>query len=402
MWFLFVAAGLVLVVLCGLYARRRIAGALTELGVRGRRVRIVRWILAWLLFAYPLLVIGAIVLSRLLGAQTLPRFDGYLASMMLGVPFVLSVLVVLQAVPWLVALDVASLVVRRRRGAATASRMRALGVLVAIGSFGLYTPLRILAERGDVRVRHHELAAATATAASTPFRIAFLADVQQDVHTDATRARELYALVNATHPDVVLSGGDWINTGPDYIASAAAAAGTLHSRLGTFSVLGDHEHFAYVDRDRSVREVEQAMRGQGVTMVSDEVRWFEHDGKRIAVLFINHNYIHRAAPATIVRLLASMTGADYSIAVTHQLDGGLAALLEDKVDLVLAGHTHGGQVNPVVGLTHVSLARLETRFVDGRYSLGKTTVIVTAGIGTSIVPIRYASPGSMEVVELRL
>jgi predicted MPP superfamily phosphohydrolase len=402
MWFLLVAAGLVLVILCGLYARRRIAGALTELGVRGRRVRIVRWIIVWLLFAYPLLVIGAIVVSRALGAQTLPRFDGYRASMLLGVPFILAVLVVLQAVPWLVALDVVYLVVRRRRGAATASRLRALGVLVTIGSFGLYTPLRILAERGDVRVRHHELTAATATAASTPFRIAFLADVQQDVHTDATRARELYAVVNATHPDVVLSGGDWINTGPDHIASAAAAAGTLHGRLGTFSVRGDHEHFAYVDRDRSVREVEEAMRDQGVTMLGDEVRWFEHDGKRIAVLFINHNYLHRADPATIATLLASMAGADYSIAVTHQLDRALARLLENKVDLVLAAHTHGGQINPVVGLTHVSLARRETRFFDGRYALGRTTVIVTAGIGTSIVPIRYASPGSMEVVELRL
>jgi len=45
---------------------------------------------------------------------------------------------------------------------------------------------------------------------------------------------------------------------------------------------------------------------------------------------------------------------------------------------------------------------LETRFVDGRYALGSTTVIVTAGVGYSIVPLRYASPGSIEVIDLRL
>ena len=82
--------------------------------------------------------------------------------------------------------------------------------------------------------------------------------------------------------------------------------------------------------------------------------------------------------------------------------GRLAGLLRDKVDLVLAGHTHGGQVNPVVGVTHVKLARLETALVDGRYQLGTTTVIVTAGVGYSIVPVRYAAPGSIELIELRL
>lgn len=48
----------------------------------------------------------------------------------------------------------------------------------------------------------------------------------------------------------------------------------------------------------------------------------------------------------------------------------------------------------------VALARVETPFVNGRYELGTTTVIVTAGIGYSIVPLRYASPSSVELVDL--
>src|SRR5690606_38294576 len=122
-------------------------------------------------------------------------------------------------------------------------------------------------------------------------------------------------------------------------------AGELASRLGTFSVRGDHEHFAYVDRERSVAEVEQALRRHGVAMLNNEVRWFEHHGKRIAVVFLNYNYIYRTDPAVIASLVASVAGADYRIAVTHQLDAKVAALLEGKVDLVLGAHTHGGQVN---------------------------------------------------------
>ena len=86
--------------------------------------------------------------------------------------------------------------------------------------------------------------------------------------------------------------------------------------------------------------------------------------------------------------------------VTHQLDADVAALARDRIDLVLAAHTHGGQVNPVLGLWHAPLARIETPYVDGRYQLGATTIIVTAGVGYSIVPFRYASVGSVEIIDL--
>ncbi len=403
MWFLYVGVGLALLIASGIYTRRRIAGALAHFGVRDRRIRIVRWAIAWLLFGFPILVIVSIVTSLLLGRATLPRFDGVLTAWLLAFPFAWSMLVVFQSVLWLIAIDLAYLVARRGRGVAAAPRIRAVGVLAVVGVFAVYTPARIFAERGALRVRHHQVGGpAKATPTPAPFRIAFIADVQQDVHTNADRAREIYALVNASQPDVVLSGGDWINTGPDHIASAAAAAAARKSRRGPFSVRGDHEHFAYVDRERSVAEVEQAMRSHGIAMLNNEVRWFEHHGKRIAVVFLNYNYIYRSDPATISSLVAGVAGADYKIAVTHQLDATVAALLAGKVDLVLGAHTHGGQVNPVIGLAHIKLARLETDFIDGRYELGATTIIITAGVGYSIVPFRYAAPGSIELIELTL
>lgn len=397
MWFIFLVLGLIVLVISGLYARAKLAAALSQVGAGAGAVRIVRWISAWLLFAYPLLVLAAVLASSLLGMTTAPRLDGQIASLVLGLPFIWSLLVALQSLPWLLASDLVSLILRRRRGAATAARVRALAVFAILGGFAIYTPARILIERGELHLRDHRVGTATSGA---PLRIAFLADVQQDVHTDGDRAREIYALVNARHPDLVLSGGDWINTGPDYIESAAAAAGTLHSRLGTFSVRGDHEHFAYRDRERSAGEITAAMARHGVAVIDNEVRWFAHDGKRIAVLFLNYNYIHRTPPAAVATLVASMAKADYTIVVTHQFDAALAQVLKDKVDLVLAGHTHGGQVNPVVGVVHATLARIETPYVNGRYQLGRTTVIVTAGVGYSIVPIRYAAPSTIELIEL--
>lgn len=400
MWFIYVAAGLALLIASGIYARRRIATSLAYFGVRERIIRIVRWTIIWLLFGFPVLMILSVTISLAVGRASFPRFDGMLGTWLLGVPFLWAVLVIMQSVLWLIAIDIAHAVVRRRRGEAAATRMRAIAVLVVIGVFAIYTPARVIAERNDLRVRSHAVGVAAPTAA--PFRIAFVADVQQDDHLDAERAHEVYTLINESKPDIVLSGGDWINAGPDHIDAAAASAAILSSRLGTFSVRGDHEHFAYLDRERSVGEVEAALRRHRIQMLNNEVRWFEHNGKRIAVAFLNYNYIFRSADIAIDNLLASLAGADYTILVTHQLDRRLASRLENKVDLVLAAHTHGGQINPVVGVVHVSLARLETRYIDGRYQLSKTTIIVTAGVGYSLVPIRYASPGSVELIELGL
>jgi predicted MPP superfamily phosphohydrolase len=206
--------------------------------------------------------------------------------------------------------------------------------------------------------------------------------------------------VSAEQPDIVLAGGDWINIGPDHIAAAARSAGLARSRLGTFSVRGDHEHFAYIDRERSVAAVTDALRGQGVAMLHNQVRRFDHHGRTIAVIFLTYSYPSRTPAEEIERLIGSVQDADFRILMTHQLVPAIAERARDRVDLILAAHTHGGQVNPLIGLWHVPLARLETPYIDGRYQLGATTIIVTAGIGYSIAPFRYASPGSVETIDV--
>src|ERR1043165_5923630 len=173
---------------------------------------------------------------------------GGCCSWLLAVPFVGWLLVTGQSAPWLIAIDAVALFVRRGRDAAKLARLRAIAVLGVVGAFAIYTTVRVIAERGELRVRRHEVGRTGAV--DEPLRIAFLSDVHQDVHTDGDRARAVYAMINASHPDVVLSGGDWIATGPDYIEDAAAAAGAVRGRLRTPSGRGGHEDLAYGDAGR--------------------------------------------------------------------------------------------------------------------------------------------------------
>ncbi len=395
MWFIWLALGLSLVTVAGLYTRRRVVEAAAALGLPPRGRTALRWGIAWLLFAYPAIIFLSVLVSLALGSDRMRGFDGPVATWTLVLPFFLTVLTVVQALPYLLLVDVVAWARRipMRRG-------RAVAVLAPIVLVAIYTPARILWERGELRWRHYTVAAPAPAPGVPPMRIAFVADLQQDDHTDAARAASVMKRVAADRPDLVLSGGDWINMGPDHIAAAARTAALAPSRLGTFSVRGDHEHFAYIDRERSVGEVTRALRAHGVEMVHNEVRRFDHHGRTVAVAFLTYSYPSRTSGEEIDRLIAELQGADVRILVTHQLVDDVAARAKDRVDLILAAHTHGGQVNPLLGVWHVPLARLETPYVDGRYQLGGTTIIVTAGVGYSIVPFRYASPGSVELVEL--
>ncbi len=407
MWFVFLGIGFAILIVGGLYLRSRIARALAVLGASSRWTRVLRYLMTWLLFGYPLIAVSTVVYALVSGKSGMGRYDGPVVTWLLVYPFFVTLLVLVQSLPWLLTFDLARALVRLSRwlGLAPApwpraSRVIAGATLLVVGGFALYTPARIVLERGQVRTREYQVAVGAGAPQVPPFRIAFLADLQQDVYTGPVELAPIIERLNAMRADVVLSGGDWINSGPDHIEAAAVTASALRGRLGTYSVRGDHEHFAYFDRERSVAEIERALAARGVPVLANEVRWFQHHGRKIGVLFLNYNYIVRTEEPKIRALVAELEGADASIVVSHQFDERVAALVAGKVDLVLAAHTHGGQVNPFLGWAHRSLARVETRYVDGRYSLGGTEVIVTAGVGYSVVPFRYASPGSIELVEL--
>ena len=92
-----------------------------------------------------------------------------------------------QSLLWRFALELVRLVVQRKSAPARGERVRVWGTLVIIGGFAIYTPVRILAQRDEVRFRVHRLGTGPATEA--PLRIAFVSDVPWARPGSAARSR---------------------------------------------------------------------------------------------------------------------------------------------------------------------------------------------------------------------
>jgi predicted MPP superfamily phosphohydrolase len=104
-------------------------------------------------------------------------------------------------------------------------------------------------------------------------------------------------------------------------------------------------------------------------------------------------------PQHIDEVIAQVPEGEPIIALTHNPD--IFPQVPSRVNLVLAGHTHGGQVRfPLIGSV-VESSRYGERFEKGHVVENGHDLYVTSGIGTSIVPVRFGVPPEIVLLELK-
>jgi len=254
-WFVLLSIALVLLGASGIYFRRRVLLACSNVGLSERSQRVIGYAILWLLFGMPALTFLTIASSLVLGVE-IPVLPTGLGDWLLVYPFWMTVLVVFQAVPYFLLFDAAVFLARKRSERPRLHRYRSIASAIVIGFFVIYTPLRILVERQSLDVHRFEVGK---RGGETKLRLAFFADLQVDDHTDSARAMEVVDHIGREAPDLILVGGDWVNRGAEHIELAGRVAARLESRHGAYSVRGDHEHFSYRDQERSVREITETL-----------------------------------------------------------------------------------------------------------------------------------------------
>lgn len=227
-------------------------------------------------------------------------------------------------------------------------------------------------------------------------RIAALADLHVGSpfnHLD--NLRRVVDVTMAAKPDLILLLGDFIThgvLGGSYVDPEKIAEGLtrLSAPLGVFAVLGNHDHW-----DGS-RRIVDAFRSAGISFLDDD--WVSITWKQCEFSLVGLSDFLEGQ-RRYSETLAKVPKGKPAIGFTHNPD--VFPLLSGALSLVLAAHTHGGQVYlPFVGRPIVP-SRYGQRFAAGHIVEGSRHLFVSSGIGTSILPVRFLVPPEVSILVLR-
>jgi uncharacterized protein len=244
-------------------------------------------------------------------------------------------------------------------------------------------------------VRHVHLQIAGWPRWSRALRIAFLSDFHTGSHADdVARLKTIVAEAASFTPDLALFGGDYVNMqliggGRVPPRIIAAILQRLEAPLGRFAVLGNHD---YTYGERAVAD---ALRDHGITVLNHDRRTIRFQDHAIEIAGVPDAHIARNESYL---LLAGLSPAAPTIVLAH--DPVWFAHLPAGPHLMLAGHTHGGQIRlPGIGIIRKA-TKAPRRWIHGLVAEREQHLYVTSGIGTSGVPLRWGVPPEFAVLEV--
>jgi predicted MPP superfamily phosphohydrolase len=202
--------------------------------------------------------------------------------------------------------------------------------------------------------------------------------------------RKTVQLANRQKPDAIVLTGDYADKDNADLAMCAGVLGELSAPLGVYAVLGNHDY------DVGAEETVEALGSVGIRVLRNEkVALGERDG-RLWLVGLDDTATHRE------EFSAAFEGipADEPVILLSHSPDLLDRSAEMGVEIVLSGHTHGGQVRlPLIGAPHAP--SLEPVRPAGTGRRANTRIHVSRGIGTTMYPIRFNCPPEVGVLTLR-
>jgi predicted MPP superfamily phosphohydrolase len=222
------------------------------------------------------------------------------------------------------------------------------------------------------------------------FTIAFLSDLHVGGLLEEHDLDRIIATVAERAPDLVVLGGDLMDHWPDEIEAYRRPLSRLDPPEGIVAVPGNHEYH----REDDLAVWRSTLKACGVEVLINRGREIRRGAARLWVAGVDDLSRGRTD------LDASLNGrrdADPVLLLTHEPDVFHEAFRRG-IDLTLAGHTHGGQIN-VAGWSPIRHSKFG--WWRGRYERDGSVLYVGRGVGFSMLPIRIGSPAEIPLVTLR-
>lgn len=236
-----------------------------------------------------------------------------------------------------------------------------------------------------------------------PLNIAVIADPHAaEPYMGAARVEEIVAATNALHADLVVLLGDF--EGNHRFVTSLVPSDTwaplwaqCKAPLGVYSILGNHDWWFHLSRIR--RSIEKA----GLPILENDGVQLSHRGRKFWLLglgdqlaYILGNRQFRGVD-DLPKTLARITDDAPAILLAHEPD--IFVKVPRRISLTLAGHTHGGQVR-LFGYSPIVPSSYGNRFAYGHIVEDGRHMIVSGGLGCSMLPVRLGVPPEIVLVRL--
>jgi len=380
-----------------LYVGLRSAGSIGLLHpeTKRRARRIVFLLIGWL-YCFPLIIVISHTFGGSAGRLELVS-AGSVADYLFLYPQWIGLIIVLELTAPFLLLEVAGLAGRfvparlpRWR------RVLAYGRLALVVAVIAYVPVRVVLDTTRVQDTTVEVRLKDLPLELQDFRITLVGDIQVDRYTGESKIAQVHEIVHKRSPELLLSSGDVVTGGTDYLDEAKKAMCGIKGSLASMAVVGDHDYWSAPEAIRAFQE------SCGWAFLENEHSLLLWKGKRILITGLTHVYSQRLNETRLDDIMDRAPEADVRILLVHQPAEWLIRLAAERgYSIVVAGHTHGGQIvfHPL-GFPLTPSMR-ETKFYSGTYSLGSTAVVVTDGVGLTLAPVRYHAPAEVTTIVLQ-
>ena len=251
-----------------------------------------------------------------------------------------------------------------------------------------------MVERLDFQVRELDVPLPGLPLDLDGLRILQLSDIHLSAFLHESDLARVIDMALDLHPHVAVVTGDLISSRADPLDACIRQLARVKSDAGTFGCMGNHERYAGVERytaEAGARAGIRFLRGEAQTLrFGNSV--LNLAGVDYQSMADRRNYL-RGAERLIV------PGA-VNVLLSHNPDVFPVAARQGY-NLLLAGHTHGGQVTVEILDQSINPARFFTPYVYGLFRAGRSAAYVTRGIGTIGIPARIGAPPEICVLRLR-
>ena len=276
----------------------------------------------------------------------------------------------------------------RRRATAP----RADTPLRALAAGLVQTARAALAEPYQLALEHRTVSLRRLPRELDGLRVVQLSDIHHSPFTGREQIERAVRLANSLRPDLVALTGDYVSHEREYAAPCAEMLGELRARCGVYAVLGNHDHWV----DAAL--VTDLFRAEGIRVLVNEGMRFEHPERPGAALWLAGVDDTMVGQEDLPLALAGARADELKLLLAHN-PVILRRAARAGVDLVLSGHTHGGQVT--WRSERSASGRPRRRILRGLGRRGETQIYVTRGLGTVVLPLRYGCLPEVTLLELK-